>query len=533
MSRTLAPHVCLNPPYFGPSRVPEPPVLWPLLRSKYPINWPILNDVRDDELRRALTESNPWWRAAVSGADPVAWVASHRLLRDRSKYDLGYRSRILDDIGKGPVTDELVVLTGPRRVGKSVVLLETAATLCNRSDLDPRQVIHLPCDGMTARDLRRALTLGRELTRTVDTTELRPRVWLMDEVSSIAGWTAIIKNARDGTPLGEDTVVLTGSRWQEKEDLLGNLMTGRAGSSPLQRSRHLHPMSFRSFLEAARPELSLLPKIHPAELQDQKVANALDEIRFDVDAYDLAWQAYMTCGGFPRAVFEYARGGIVSDGYLRDLAAWLRADVAPDQPPDSIPRLLSTLSARATSPLSVRSAAEEAGYGRKPMELRITRLVSTFAAHWCHQRNEAGDAIFGAQSKLYLTDPILSWLPSRLRAGLPSPDMTSLSEMALGIALARAIDDLDEDRWSSADTIGYARTESGQEVDLTRVPVPSSSVTLMTVPIESKWVDQGWREEARVIEGKFGCGILATKSILDLDHPSWAVPAPLVALLLE
>lgn len=518
---TLDPHPCPNHPHFGPFYGQN-------TRSR-----PILIDVRDDELRRALTESNPWWRAAVSGANSVAWVDSHRLLRDRSRYDLGYRSTILDDIGKGPVTDELVVLTGPRRVGKSVVLLETAATLCDRRDLDPRQVIHLPCDGMTARDLRRALTLGRELTRSVDVTESRPRVWLLDEVSSIAGWTLVIKSARDGTSFGDDTVVLTGSRWQEKEDVLGNLMTGRAGSSPFRRIRHLHPMSFRSYLEVARPELSLLSKIHPAELQDQRVADALDEVRFDVDAYDLAWQDYLTCGGFPRAVFEYSRSGTVSDAYLRDLAAWLRADVVPDQPPDSIPRLLSTLSTRATSPLSVRSAAEDAGYGRKPMELRIARLVSTFAAHWCHQRNEAGDAILGAQSKLYLSDPILNWLPSRLRAGLPSPDMTSLSEMALGIALARAIDSLDEGRWSSADTIGYSRTDSGHEVDLTRVPVSSSSSTKMTVPIESKWVDQGWRNEAKVVEGKFGYGILATKSIIDFDHPSWAVPAPLVALLLE
>ena len=34
------------------------------------------------------------------------------------------------------------------------------------------------------------------------------------------------------------------------------------------------------------------------------------------------------------------------------------------------------------------------------------------------------------------------------------------------------------------------------------------------------------------MEAKHGAGIVATKSILDFEHPTWAVPAPLVALLL-
>jgi hypothetical protein len=63
-----------------------------------------------------------------------------------------------------------------------------------------------------------------------------------------------------------------------------------------------------------------------------------------------------------------------------------------------------------------------------------------------------------------------------------------------------------------------------------RVPLAGAHAT--TVPIESKWVDTGWRGEARVIDGKYGRGIMATKSVLDLEGDVWAVPAPLVALLL-
>jgi hypothetical protein len=56
---------------------------------------------------------------------------------------------------------------------------------------------------------------------------------------------------------------------------------------------------------------------------------------------------------------------------------------------------------------------------------------------------------------------------------------------------------------------------------------------MMTNPIEAKWVTAGWRSEARTIEGKFARGVVATRTITDLQHPSWAVPAPVVALLLN
>lgn len=178
--------------------------------------------MRDDEIRRSLTEADPWWRAAAAGADPTAWVAAHRLLRDRARHDLGYRSDMLSDIAADQIGDSLVVLTGPRRVGKSVVLLDLAAALCRRPDIDPRQVIHIPCDGMRNRDLRRALTLGRDMTRVVDRDGPRRRVWLLDEVSTIRGWTAVLKAARDSTNFGDDTVVATGSRWRNDEDIEGN-----------------------------------------------------------------------------------------------------------------------------------------------------------------------------------------------------------------------------------------------------------------------------------------------------------------------
>ena len=489
--------------------------------------------MRDDQRRQRLTEANPWWRAAVAQRDPTSWTAQQQTLKGRAAHDLGFRPGILDDVRTGPITDLLVVLTGPRRIGKSVALLDTAAQLCARPDLDPRQVVYLPCDGMNAQDVHRCLVLGRELTRAIDRELPRPRVWLLDEISGVVGWTATLKLARDNTDFGGDTVIATGSRWADGEDIQGNLLAGRAGSGPGRRTRVLLPMTFRDYLAASGRDLPLLPSVHLSDLQSATAAAALETVTFDLDAYDLAWQDFLTCGGFPRAVAEHTKQGAVSAAYLTDLRSWLRADVDPDGPQDSVPRLLDVLSQRSSSPLNITKTGAEAGYQTRDIaERRLNRLVSSHAALWCPRRD--GDhAVVGAQSKLYLTDPLLASLPSRLRAGMPAPDMTRLTEMALGIAMARAIDDLEEGRWASGDTIGYVRTASDNEVDLGPVTVPSSAGSGLTVPVESKWVDQGWKSEARTIDGKFGRGILATKSILDLTGNIWAVPAPLVALLIQ
>lgn len=104
--------------------------------------------------------------------------------------------------------------------------------------------------------------------------------------------------------------------------------------------------------------------------------------------------------------------------------------------------------------------------------------------------------------------------------------MTTLTEMTTSVALARAIDDLEEGRWATGDTIGYARTPNGHEVDLGPVTVPSANRPVTTVPLESKCVEQGWKSAARTINAKFGRGIFATKSVLDTTGSVWAVPAP-------
>lgn len=489
--------------------------------------------MRDDEIQSRLREVNPWWRAASAGYSAEAWAADDRVLRDRARYDLGYRADVLRDVAAGPPDDKLIVLRGPRRVGKSVVLKDTVLALCTHPDVDPRQVVYLPADGMRAKDLTRAIALGRALTRSVDQPAPRLRVWLLDEVTSIDGWTATIKYLRDNTVFGEETVVCTGSSWSETGDVERDLLAGRAGSGRVRRSRLLLPMGFRDYVGITGGQIPAPDPVQPWNLQGAQTAEAVECMAAFADELDLSWQSYLTSGGFPRAVSEHYRTGVVSESFMRDIASWLHIDVDREAPVDSVPLLMAELHARSCAPLNRSDAARALGYPtRGAFDLRLNRLVRSYGALWAHQISATGRRVPGAQSKLYLVDPLLAWIGTQLRAGAPDPGMTALTESALAVALAAAVDNLQPGRWTTGDTIGYVRTGSGQEIDFGPVVVPGPNGPEQTTPVEAKWVTDGWRAEARTIEGRYHAGIVATKNVTRLDTPAWAIPAPLLALLL-
>lgn len=490
--------------------------------------------MRDDQIRSRLVTINPWWTTATATQGRrQGWTSTDPTLVGRSPYDLGYRAHVLDDVASQPLDDRLVVVRGPRRVGKSVALKDAISSLCGRSDVDPRQLIYIAADELSAQDLHRSIVLARDLTRSVDQPASRPRAWFIDEVTGLDGWTRTLKFLRDNSAFGLDLVVCTGSSWADTAEVGRDLLAGRAGATSVRRTRILVPMTFRDFLAATRPELPLPELGELWSLQSAATAQAAAVAELGVDALDLAWQAYLSCGGYPRAVSEFHRDGLVSDAFLVDIEAWLHRDVDRNAPEESMPRLLAELHRCSGAPLNRTRMAHDLGYpGRQALDLRLAKLVRTFGALWCHQVRSDGRRVSGAQAKLYLSDPVMALLPGRLRAGSPPPDMTRLTESVLAVGLATRVEALQPGRWPTDEAIGYLRTGGGAEVDLASIPLPTPGGTRMTTPIEVKWVSHGWRAEVRALENQYGGGIVATKNLVNTGHRSWALPAPLLALLI-
>jgi predicted AAA+ superfamily ATPase len=99
--------------------------------------------VKPGDITQRLTAGNAWWR------DPASWAAHDVQLRAAASAGYAYTPHALADIPRGA----LVLLRGPRRVGKSVELKRFVHSTLE-SGVPPRTVIHAAVDGWRANDLR-------------------------------------------------------------------------------------------------------------------------------------------------------------------------------------------------------------------------------------------------------------------------------------------------------------------------------------------------------------------------------------------
>ena len=131
-------------------------------------------------------------------------------MREAAQAPFDYRPGALDDIEPGG----LYTLSGPRRIGKSLELRRAIAALIGRG-VAGRNIVYCSCDDFSLQDLRRMFRVGGSLTRRVQ----GAKWWFVDEVTSVGrGWSSVVKDLRDDTPLRRDCLVLTGSSSRELRD---------------------------------------------------------------------------------------------------------------------------------------------------------------------------------------------------------------------------------------------------------------------------------------------------------------------------
>lgn len=467
--------------------------------------------MNEGELVRALSAGNAWWR------DP-AWEREDRDLRAAASA-LRYEPMPLADI----VPDGLYVLRGPRRVGKSLELKRTVSRLIGHG-VEPRRIVHFACDELRRGDLQRLVSVAdRVLTRGV----AGPRYWLFDEITSVAGWPEAIKWLRDNTSFGADCVVLTGSSSRDLAEAQKQLAgrRGAAGNS----DRLLLPMSFRRFAIAlGHGDVPQPPSVLARDFLSSATDTALLELAPWLDALLSAWELYLRIGGFPRAVSDQLQHGEVREDFLS--ALW---DVAAGEAMRSaatsaaqVQAMLARLTHSLSTPLSVESVRADMGVdSHHTAKARLQDLVFAYLAWPCHRRDGSRPKL-SAQAKYYFVDPLMARLaPLRSRGLLAEADSSKITEQQLGLELLRNIERQAPGRLTGFDELMYQRT-STKDVDF-------CGPRLDRIAFEAKYVDSGWKREARTVRAAYGAGVLATRGVLDTSGDVWAVPAPLLAWLLN
>ena len=464
--------------------------------------------MRSGEIYRSLTTTNRWW------ADPEGWTEQDPDLRNASKAPFRYTAGVLSHLTPGG----LYLIRGPRRVGKSVEMKHTIASLLS-TGVHPRRIVHMSMEGWDARHLARFVNIAQQLM--LD----GRRYWFLDEMTGIAGsWPERIKWLRDNDAgFQTDTVVLTGSSSADLREAIG-VLAGRRGAVNAP-DRVLLPMGFRDFASIVIEE-RLPHHIGPLRIAD--LPEHLREATFALAPWlgilVNAWETYLWVGGFPLAVSGYLRDRQVDPALRAGLwevisgDAFRRARQSDLQTRTLLERLVQSLG----SPINVARIARETDVTPLTAQQRIDNLREAFVVWPCY-REEGLKPKLKAQKKIYFTDPVYRLLTQR------QVDLSLLSEQQLGVALLRNLEKERPGSYVQCDGVLHHRTKSQKEIDFVGPDFGSAA-------IESKYVDDGpWRHmEGRTLKASPWSGVVATRSQMDVrDDETLAIPAGMIAWLLD
>lgn len=470
--------------------------------------------MKDYERRQHLLTHNPWW------ARP-SWSAQDQDLREARGNGLRhYEPRPLEGLEKR----SLYLLVGPRRVGKSVAIKRAIAALIE-AGVQPNRITFCPCEGLRRQDLVRLIKIAIDLTARVEDDE---RYWFFDEITYVPSWDEALKQLRDQTALRAGTVVATGSSGAKLRSAQGEL-GGREGGGD---TRFMWPMGFRPFLTELYPDLAAeLPpdRVALSDLQTEATNRLLDPFRLFTDDVAIAWERYLTIGGFPRAVADALTRVDVELSTANSLWNILTGEVlhVGNMSARDVKALLTRLVEGLGSPLSVANIAEELAIGtRNTVDDRIDRLCAAFYAWRAATTHDGLHPVRGGQSKLYFIDPIIARLPSLRDSKIAPPDITKLNEQQVGAALVRSLAQTHQAAVMDEAIILVRRNPaSGTEIDFVG--------DLVETPIESKYVSQNWKRERQALAENYQRGVVATRDILDTTEAIWAVPSGVLTWLID
>jgi uncharacterized protein len=469
--------------------------------------------VKDAEIADRLRARNHWWR------DDRGWEREDENMREAAEAPFEYLPGVLDDIEQGG----LYTLSGPRRIGKSLELRRAIAALIGRG-MPGRNIVYCSCDDLSLQDFRRVFRVGESMTRRVEGT----RWWFIDEVTSLGGgWSSVVKDLRDDTPLRRDCVVLTGSSSRELREATKNF-AGRRGAAAGRSDRLLMPIPFREFcrLIGGLDGLPDIAAVEAREMMGPRAREAIAELSYWTNDLVDAWELYLRCGGFPRAVADFMRTGDVTPGFVQDLWDVVRGEAirATSLGDADLLNFLARVVQGICSPLNASGIAQDVGLGsHHAINDRVNDLVFAFQVWKCHQMGTDGRPATKRRRKVYFVDPLIARIPSERGSAYRAPDVSRLSEQQLGLSLLRSVSGGRADAFAAADEVMYERTSTA-EIDFVGAPIE--------VPFESKYVERNWRSESRALAARYGRGIVATRNVLDSDGPIWALPTSIVTWLL-
>ena len=343
-------------------------------------------EVSKEEMLANMRDENPWWEE------------SSRLPERFSEKDPRWFLGEIFELLTKPIVRREIVLLGPRRIGKTVLVHHIIAKLIDDEGVDPKRILYLQLDNpvYVGRPLKNLLDLFDDATG--KSWRETPCYIFFDEIQYLNDWEVHLKSLHDsGTP----------TRF---------LVTGSANAALGRGSRESGAGRFTDFF---LPPLTFAEYLHLGgqggliEKDDQGYYST------DASALDTAFDNYINFGGYPEVAFverdgrsatRFMRTDIIDKVLLRDLPSLYGiTDVR------ELNRLFTMLAFNSGYELSLEKLSQSSSVGKATLKRYLEYLEAAFLIFPLRRVDDNARSLQRDRTfKVYLTNP-------SLRTGLFSP----------------------------------------------------------------------------------------------------------------
>ena len=407
--------------------------------------------ISEKEILDRLNFDNPWWE----DRDTSINHSKH----PKRKYFFEFYENILDRS-----VNRALVLMGPRRVGKTVMVMQSISELIHKDSIDNKKILFLSLETpiYTGIGLEKLLNIFNSLHGHKRNDEL---YIYFDEIQYLRDWEVHLKSLVDSYP--NYKFVVTGSAAAALR-----LKSNESGAGRFS-DYILPPLTFAEYLSFINKEAELVTYIEEFEsIDDRYSTNNIEELNKE-------FVNYLNYGGYPETVFsekirenqsQYIKSDIIDKVLLRDLPSLYGINDIQE-----LNRLFTTLAYNTGQEVSLDGLSKDSGVAKNTIKRYLEYLEAAFLIKRVERIDNNCKRFKRANFfKIYLTNP-------SMRAALfgqidpNSQHMGALTETAI------------YSQWQhgNIDSLYYARWDNG-EIDI----VYLNDLQKPQWFIEIKWTDR-------------------------------------------
>ena len=446
--------------------------------------------ISEEQVRSRMRADNPWWDGGGIRGD-------YEAMKRRAYFGRFRRLVEQTDVHRA------VVLMGPRRVGKTVLLHHVIARLLGDGRYEPRDIAYVSLDQPLYTRLS-IEELAQEL-RAASGGDRVPRMLFLDEIQYLRDWERHLKVFVDGHP--DVHCVASGSAAAALR--LKSIESGAGRFTDFL----LPPLTFYEYLDL----------LNETDLVEEAPGGGDRVARGRIAELNRHFLDYINFGGYPEAALSdtvrddpqrYIGADIIEKVLLRDLPSLYGI-----QDVQELNALFTTLAFNTAGEVSLEALAQDSGVTKPTLRRYLEYLEAAFLIKVVHRIDRNARRFRRANRfKVYVTTPAL-------RCALFGP--VAADDPAMGALAETAV----FAQWFHSDVdLHYARWANG-EVDIVHLDA-------MLTPqwcIDVKWSDRPARnpEELRSLAAfasrhpKANVGITTRTVARSLPH--WPGPGSLRA----